>query len=107
MLKISRANLSGVFKENSGPALPQYEECSFLYILYKLFPIGFGKGMGRRNLSSSHPDSQASPREVDRWEPYIRVLIYGILLPMSALPNRLFHGHDHVIPSRAIELSLL
>lgn len=80
-LKISRANVAGVFKENSGPALSQYEECSSLYILHRFFPIGFGKGMGKRNLSSSQSDSQASTGQVCTWEPYVRVLIYHILLP--------------------------
>jgi len=81
MLKISRANLIQFFTENSHPALSQYEECSFLYILYRFFPIGFAKGMGRRNLSSSHLDLQASTGQVCRWEPYMRVLMYRILLP--------------------------
>lgn len=48
MLKISRANLPGGSKENSGPAFSQCEECPVLYILYRFFPVG--RGMGRRNL---------------------------------------------------------
>lgn len=81
LLKISRANLAGVFLKNPSPALSQYEKCSSQYIFYRFFPIGFGKGMRRRNLSSSHSDSQASTGQVCRWEPCVRVLIYRILLP--------------------------
>lgn len=46
MLKISRANLAGVFKENSGPALSQYDvfPIHFVYVLSYRFWKGDGVG---------------------------------------------------------------